>query len=460
MFPRTFVLLVTLLATHLAFAETRFDKQERIAIVGAGASGLTAAFHLKQLGYENITVYEKEARVGGKVYSYPHKNYVYELGAFWVTDGSKTIMEIADYYGIEPVSEDADFFVINAAGDTYSFEENLFENYNFFEISWALLNFEKVRAKFGRDISKVGNDNIHPDLYLPFEAFIKKYKIKPLAYAFRPFWIGCGYGYYEATPAIYVLKLMVPSIVDSLVQMFNKANPFARSEKNGGLLRFPNGYMELWERVAQDVPHLLLSSEVTGVERVIEGGKEVIRITANGQTEEFDQLIVSTDLRAALEFLDVSPKEADLFSKVDSYNLHIRLIEAQGIDYTPDSMNWFDEYGTMDTMGHMMTLVNRSAVPDVWFTAQLIPWGTSSAVIDEWLEADVREAGGEAMTSVVEESWDYFPYVGEQALREGFYEKMQNIQGDRGTYFVGGVLNFETVEFTAVFAKDLVLRNF
>ncbi len=455
-----FMLLAFLVTTNVALAEARFDSQERIAIIGAGASGLTSAFHLKQLGYENITVYEKEDRVGGKVYSYPHKNYVYELGAFWVTDGSHTIMELADYYGIEPVSEEADFFVLRDNGKTYNFEDNLLKNYNFFKISWALLNFEWVRGKFGSDIAKVGNDNIHSDLYLPFETFIHKYHIEPLAYAFRPFWIGCGYGYYETTPAIYVLKLMVPSIVDSLAQMFNKANPFAGSEKNGGLLRFPNGYMGLFERVAEDVPHLRLGSEVTRVERVFEDGRLVIKVTANGQTEEFDKLIVSADLRAALQFLDVTDEEEALFSQVSSYNLHIKLVEAEGIDQPLDSMIWFDEYGTIDTMGHMMTLVNRAAVPNVWFTAQLIPWGTSSEEIDEWLIEDVSAAGGHVTDFVVEKPWDYFPYVGEEALRDGFYEKMKDLQGERGTYFVGGALNFETVEFTAVFAKDLVLSNF
>ncbi|MCU0663429.1 MAG: FAD-dependent oxidoreductase [Myxococcota bacterium] len=460
MLLRIFVFAVILTEINVSFAQTRFDHETRIAIVGAGASGLTCAFHLKKLGYENISVYEKEPRVGGKVYSYPYDDYVYELGAFWTTKSSKTVLEMADYYGIEPVSEEADFLVLKANGKTYGFEDNLFKNYNLFEISFALLNFEKTRAKFGKDLSKIGYDDIHPDLYLPFGTFIKKYRIAPLAYAFRPFWIGCGYGYYETTPALYVMKLMVPSIVDTLSQMFKRANPFSGGEKNSGLLRFPNGYQGVFESVAGDVPDLRLDSEVTRVERALDNGKLVIRITANGHTDEFDKVIISTDLRAALSFLDVVEEEEELFSSVESYNLHIKLVEADGINQPLDSMLWFDEYGTIDTIGHMTTLVNRSAVPEVYFTAQLIPWGTSSAQIDEWMEEDIRRVGGEVTEYVVEQSWNYFPYVGEQALRDGFYERMNNLQGERGTYFVGGVLNFETVEYTAVFAKDLVLRNF
>ena len=48
-------------------------KSLRIAVVGAGPSGLTAADTLQQLGYQNVTVFEKNDRVGGKVYSYQQR---------------------------------------------------------------------------------------------------------------------------------------------------------------------------------------------------------------------------------------------------------------------------------------------------------------------------------------------------------------------------------------------------
>ncbi len=38
----------------------------RIAVVGAGPSGVNMAYLLKQNGYTDVTVYEKTDRVGGK----------------------------------------------------------------------------------------------------------------------------------------------------------------------------------------------------------------------------------------------------------------------------------------------------------------------------------------------------------------------------------------------------------
>jgi phage baseplate assembly protein W len=39
--------------------------------------------HLMRKGYQNITVFEKRTRVGGKVHSVVDGENVYEVGAFW-----------------------------------------------------------------------------------------------------------------------------------------------------------------------------------------------------------------------------------------------------------------------------------------------------------------------------------------------------------------------------------------
>ena len=41
--------------------------ESRIAIIGAGAAGLTAAWELARLGYRHITILEKDEDVGGKL---------------------------------------------------------------------------------------------------------------------------------------------------------------------------------------------------------------------------------------------------------------------------------------------------------------------------------------------------------------------------------------------------------
>src|ERR1043166_8539223 len=70
-------------------AETPFalgNSNMRIAIVGAGPSGLTAAHELATLGSTTPTVFEKEGDVGDKVNTLDLLGQKVELGAVFVSD--------------------------------------------------------------------------------------------------------------------------------------------------------------------------------------------------------------------------------------------------------------------------------------------------------------------------------------------------------------------------------------
>ena len=59
--PSSLFCLLTLACTDSAAADT-------VAVIGAGISGLTAAYNLKKLGY-TVTIFEANDRVGGKIQS-------------------------------------------------------------------------------------------------------------------------------------------------------------------------------------------------------------------------------------------------------------------------------------------------------------------------------------------------------------------------------------------------------
>ncbi|GAB6025470.1 hypothetical protein CHUAL_011210 [Chamberlinius hualienensis] len=63
---------------------TLIKDRSRIIIIGAGISGLSAAYHLYKDGFNNITILEAKNRIGGRVYTVPYENGVLELGAQWI----------------------------------------------------------------------------------------------------------------------------------------------------------------------------------------------------------------------------------------------------------------------------------------------------------------------------------------------------------------------------------------
>ena len=62
---------------------------QRVAIVGAGAAGLTAAATLQQLGYRNVVVFESAPRPGGKCFTVEVAGAFYDLGAIQVWEREK-----------------------------------------------------------------------------------------------------------------------------------------------------------------------------------------------------------------------------------------------------------------------------------------------------------------------------------------------------------------------------------
>ena len=59
-------------------------KNEKVCIVGAGPSGVYTAMKLKKLGYQDVTIYEKSFRVGGKSYNVEVRGASYPLGTIFV----------------------------------------------------------------------------------------------------------------------------------------------------------------------------------------------------------------------------------------------------------------------------------------------------------------------------------------------------------------------------------------
>ena len=73
------------------------DHSLRIAIIGAGPGGLSAAMNLEKAGYSNYTILEKSDHVGGKCHSPSYNGRRYEMGA---------IMGVPSYYAVH----DAEIF--------------------------------------------------------------------------------------------------------------------------------------------------------------------------------------------------------------------------------------------------------------------------------------------------------------------------------------------------------------
>jgi hypothetical protein len=57
----------------------------------------------------------------------------------------------------------------------------------------------------------------------------------------------------------------------------------------------------------------------------------------------------------------------------------------------------------------------------------------------------MQKIGGKLGELICCQHWEYFPHVDTQALKDGFYENIENLQGVRNTYVAGEILSFSNI---------------
>ncbi len=209
---------------------------QRIGVIGAGASGLSAAHYLRRAGHGNVTVLERAQQVGGKCCSVSVGPHVYELGAVLATRNYDTTLELMESVGVEAVPTDG-MHCFDADGHPI----DLFPRSQIPRLLWqVLLHYAWATRVRYRRINEPGLVGIDPDLYEPFARFAGQHALPSLGEALALPFTGFGYGYFDEIPTAYVMKYLDLHMIESLI------SPRRR-------MVWPDGVQSLWARLAQEL---------------------------------------------------------------------------------------------------------------------------------------------------------------------------------------------------------------
>ncbi len=419
----------------------------RIAIVGAGPSGLTAAHELEARGYTNVTVFERENHVGGKVNTIqPAPGVNVELGAVFASADYPLTLSLASEYGIPTATSSTPRFIYDN-GVKRTSTEFLLAHYTPTQIGAAAAAYAGVLQRFPQIFQDKLN-NLPADLEQNFDQFAVQYHIEPVAELAKSLVVGFGYGFYDDVPAIYTLKI---------INMLVKVGPTGLSSPT--FFSFPTGYQSLWQAVAADLD-VRLNSNVTSIVRT-GNPRARIRLTVNGTTTlDFDAVIVSAPLSAVPSFVTLTLPERLLFRQVVSSRYIVSLFGAPGV--AGGEAVFVQDNAVSSKINHVGVWANPSPAFPVFESWQIADRTKSAADLDGILAADMTSlAGAQAFVPKLRKEWpDYFPRVSSQTMRYGFYDAVELLQGVGGLYYVGGTLSFETVETSARYAQRLVDERF
>jgi predicted NAD/FAD-dependent oxidoreductase len=426
----------------------RGRKAARIAVVGAGPSGLTAAYTLKQLGYQNVTVFEKNNYIGGKVLSYQAGGKITELGAVFASPDYTVVLDLAKQFNIPYTTNSTAQFILDEHGNKLTPQQFLTSRYSLPTILAATVAYGAAQVLFSGD-QKNGFSWQLPDLHLPFDQFAAKYGFTPIAELIKAVMIGFGYGYYETTPAIYYWKLMPWLVKIGGPQGLQSATYYS----------WPTGFQSLWQAVGQTL-NVKLSSEVTSITRSPLSANPVHLVVNGTQGYDFDAVIISAPLHKVASFVDLSSSEQALFANVQSERYIVNLFSATGL--APEQVTFIYPNATVSALNHASVLANSDKTVPINISYQIVDRALSEDQVTATLASDVATFGGGQLGQVLlRKEWDdYFPHVDQNALGNGFYERVEALQGVNNSFYVGGTLSFETVEHSARYAQELVQRNF
>ena len=465
---------------------------DRICIIGGGPAGISAAMYLEKKGYEHYVIYERQNKVGGKCFSplidVNGESRTYETGA---------IMGAITYHAVHEVEEFAG--VSHADGpnmrrmyrDKNGKEIFPFDPKKNFSISkmFSLLKLKKQMKKLveimetkykgydcyghrgvaqgrynglskGLDDALQMIDGVNPnlkDLALPFDQFCKLNGVEEV----MRIWIGpytsFGYGYFDEIPAAYVMKYLDTTTAIEFINM--------------RLWTWKNGTQSIYEAANKKLKNpVVLNTEVVKVVRPAEGTDGKIEITvkdeAGERTEEFDQLIITTPLDHFVKYADARDEEKELFSKI-IHEKYVDFIARFDKDAGPTISGYIFDNMTVERLGHAMVYYHRwedqqANCPSTVYALRNHMGSTDvpyDKTIDLMME-DMKACGFPVRERLYEQETYYCPHVSPKDYADGWYDKLDAMQGKQKTWYAGEIMGFGDMEDTCAASRDLVDRFF
>lgn len=170
-----------------------------------------------------------------------------------------------------------------------------------------------------------------------------------------------------------------------------------------------------------------------------------------------DFLLISSPLDETPLFMDVSPTESDLFSKI-KYNDY-RTYLCRVSDFAPQN-GFIPAHFTPEKKGHPVFWYRRYTDSDLYAIYVLSDFTLSDEEIEANVISCINRLGGKHIGFEKIVKWKYFPHIDTAEMKKGYYTKLEALQGQNRTYYLGELMNFSSVELSAVYSKDLVHRFF
>lgn len=451
---------------------SKISKESRICIVGAGPGGLSAGYYLQKAGFNHVTILEKQPEVGGLCNTITFEKKSFDLGANYLTPAYKKTLAIAKEVGAKLYTETKAYCYDPDENKYRTILQQVTRNGSFFRFAWQAIRyfFERKKAQKHMPIAGFAGVSQHPELSCTFKQWLVDKRLTALEPLFEIPITLMGYGRLDEIPSPYALTYMsIPTFWNMLV--FGAGLP-TRWPK-----RFIHGFQRFWQQVSWNLT-VIKSVNIKKIER---GDKVKIhfettehnmnRVVLKNEEMEFDYLIIAVPLTSDIVsdlFTDkiddekkcsLNEEESHLFGKVitnpycmTTFILRDLSLRRRLINVLPVQPIGYPYVVTQQFPGNpLVSFYSRTDDKDSPNREKII-----EEVKDLFYKLGSKFEGD----CYTHDRWTYFPHVPILAIKEGFYDELEAMQGKNKTFFVGGLMAFELIEPILNYSENLVKEHF
>eukprot|EP00121_Abeoforma_whisleri_P014816 Awhi_evm1s13663 len=438
-----------------------------VCVLGSGPSGLYSAHVIQQHG-QTVSVFEKESYISKKTHN-DDPGDGREYFHHFLTSSMTLAQELITKYSLESSTE------ANPTGDTYlpngvfPFPAPEPTPGQQMAVQMAFQKYLSIIAEptFARQVYDVTNLKDLP-AELTEISFLEWLQVNELEILYPVFYGSVtlfGYGEMSTTPAIYLLKyLNFGTIMDILTEK----------------VRYWNAD-RLMHALADDLDEYHQLN--VDIYRSKEGknGERTLYYNQNGKKRHVQcgkVVVAYPQALDKMEFLNLGEEQKEVFGQV-VYERYSEIL-VDGFTGTPIPTNLNDGERTIN-FNRLQFLPNTVRNPTVPVLISRMYGDNEIAqcfmdtdhldVEEDTLKSHVvnflNNMGPTPATSRVltvddvktVTTLNYFPRVGSNSFKNGFFQKLDNIQGKNGLYYVGGLTDFELIDNSMKSAAAILAKH-
>jgi acyl-CoA synthetase (AMP-forming)/AMP-acid ligase II/surfactin synthase thioesterase subunit/aryl carrier-like protein len=418
---------------YAAAAERRMGAPapKRVAVIGGGVSGLTAARELERRGHK-VVVLERCGEVGGKARSIEVDGLPFDLGAHLCSRGYERLGVLLRELGIgtEDVTE-VILWNLEAGGARSLQDPAVREDF---------MRYQQLKHERFPDVTVPGLARGGAELDRPAHDFFAEHDLQALGRIISLGYTASGYGFL-ADDAVSAYRVLKYAEVATLCMPGDQLSFWTPK----------GGFGNIWRKVADGLADVRLNCRV---EAIRPHEDRVLVETGDGRLE-VDAVVLACQPH---ELGDALQRDS---APADARHIPYATVVARASGLPRDGFFLVDDHlEDPSTAGHVVAFHHRYPEADVYLFWAYIDADADDEALLAPLRDDVARMGGTLDEVVSIHRWDYAPHLPLPAAAA--HAEVEASQGREGIFWVGSLHNFELVETNmryALYVAELVDRR-